>query len=217
MAKIFKDIGMYANRPLKDNDLKIEKMSRVVCALFVKGMPKIKTEEFWKLSIKFNPDDKEAKNRILIGLYEYYCEFPVDDFLSWPLEKQKDFMLDFVSNTVHTVFSEQGLDTSFVESACEYVRKNNFMNVFEGRAQPSPYENIKARIVCEQEMQEARIYLEVGKGKKAERYFIESCSPDEFQIQIYFGRIDWVDQSNLILNVIGGREIKISRGLMNES
>lgn len=211
MSNIFKDIGLYANRPLAINDLKIEQMSRVVCALFVKGMPKIKTGNFWKLSIKFNFGDQAAQNRIVIGIYELYCDFPVENFLSWSIEKQQDFMLDFVSNAVHHAFSEQGLETSFIESACEYVHKNNFVNVFEGKAQPSSYENIKARIVCEQEMEAAKIYMEIGKRKEGERYLVERCSPDEFQIQIYFGQINWLSKSKLILNVIGGRKIEITR------
>lgn len=211
MSKLFKDISVYANRPLTVNDSKVEQMSRVVCALFVKGMPKIKTDNFWKISIKFNCCNQVAKNRVVVGLYEFYSVFPVDDFLSWSAQKQKDFMLDFVSNAVHYVFSEQGLDTSFFESAREYVRKNNFTNYFKGRAQLSPYENIKAKIVCEQTMQEASIYMEVGKGKKIERYLVECCSPSEFQIQIYFGRIDWISQNKLLLNLIGGRKIEVTR------
>lgn len=211
MPMIFKDIGLYANRPLAIKDSKIEQMSRVVCALFVKGMPKIKISNFWKLSIKFNFGDQAAQNRIVIGIYEFYCDFPVKNFLSWSIEKQQDFMLDFVSNAVQHAFSEQGLETSFIESACEFVRKNNFVNVFEGKAQPSSYENIKARVVCEQEMGAAKIYMEIGNKKEGERYLVERCSPDEFQIQIYFGQIDWLNQTKLILNLIGGRTIEVTR------
>ncbi|QEI11482.1 hypothetical protein [Cellvibrio japonicus] len=211
MPKIFKDISLYGKRPLAGNDSKIEYMSRVICALFIKGMPKIKTDDFWKLSINFNHGDQSEKNRVVIGLYEFYCNFPVDEFLLWETEKQQEFMLNFVSNTVHQAFSAQGIDTSFIEAACEYVRINNFINIFEGKGQKSPHENIKARIFCEQEMLEARIYMEIGKGKKWERYLIDRINPSEFQIQIYFGRIDWISQNNLVLNMIGGRKIEVIR------
>lgn len=217
MPRIFKEIDLCAKRPLEGNDKKIEHMARVICALFVKGMPKIKTEDFWKLSIGFNDSSNSENNKVLLGVLIVNYDFPVDDFLSWSVKKQQDFMLDFVSNAVRTVFSEQGMDVSFVESAREYVRKNNFINIFEGKLHLSPYENIKARIVCEQEMQEARIYMEVGRGKKFERYLIARCSPDEFQTQIYFGRIDWIDQRNLILNVIGKGEIRVRRNLIDEN
>lgn len=215
MSRVFKEIAFTAKRPLAGNDKKIEYMSRVACALFIKGMQKIKTD-FWKLSIRFNFGDQVEKNGLSVGLYIIYMDFPVDDFLSWAISKQQDFMLEFVSGAVHQAFSAQGIDTSFIEAACEYVRQNNFVNVFEGKSQVGPYEKTKARIVCEQDMLEARIYMEVGKGKNIERYLIEKCAPDEFHIQIYFGRIDWVDQENLILNVIGERKIKVKRRLAKE-
>lgn len=217
MSRIFKEIDLCAKRPLSGNDKKIEYMSRVVCALFVKGMPKIKTEGFWKLSIGFNDYSNSGNNKILLGVLVVNYDFPVDDFLSWTIENQQNFMLEFVSNAVHQAFNAQGIDTSFIGSAREYVRQNNFVNIFEGKSQVGPYEKTKARIVCEQDMREARIYMEVGKGKNMERYLIETCAPDEFHIQIYFGRIDWVDQEHLILNVIGPREIKVNRSLAKES
>lgn len=216
MSRLFKEIAFTAKRPLAGNDKKIEYMSRVVCALFVKGMPKIKTD-FWKLSIRFNFGDKVEKNGLSVDLYIIYMDFSIDHFLSWTIEKQQDFMLDFVSNAVHQAFSAQGMDTSFIEATREYVRKNHFLNTFEGKYQAGPYENLKTRIVCEQGMLEARIYMEIGKGKRMERYLIDRCVPDEFHIQIYFGRIDWVDQRNLILNVIGAREIKVTRSLEKEN
>lgn len=217
MSRLFKEIDLCAKRPLAENDRKIEYMSRAVCALFIKAMPKIKTDGFWKLSIGFNDSNNSANNKILLGVLIVNHEFPVESFLSWSIETQQNFMLDFVSNAVRQAFNAQGMDTSFIEAAREYVRQNNFMNVFEGKNQMGPYEKTKARIVCEQDMLEARIYMEVGKGKNMERYLIETCAPDEFHIQIYFGRIDWVDQENLILNVIGEREIKVNRSLAKES
>jgi hypothetical protein len=211
MSRIFKEIALTAKRPLAENDKKIEYMSRVICVLFLKGMPKIKTENFWKLSIHFNDPNDSSVNKVLLGVLVVNYHFPVDDFLSWSIEKQQDFILDFLSNAVRQVFDEQGFDTSFIESAREFVRKNNFINVFEGKGKESPYENIKARVVCEQDMQEARIYMEIGKGKKVKRYFLDKCNPDEFHIQIYFSRIDWIDSENLVLNVIDGRKIEVAR------
>ena len=211
MSRVFKEVDLCAQRPLKENDKKVEYMSRVVCALFAKGMPRIKTENFWKLSIGFNFEDQSEVDKVLLGVLVVNFDFPVNNFLAWPLDRQEDFMLDFVSGSVEKAFNERGLDTSFVGPARECVRINNFKNIIEGKAQLSPYENIKARIICEQEMHEARIYMEVGKGKKVERYFLECCSPDEFQIQIYFGRIEWLTLESLELNMIGGRKIVVAR------
>ncbi|ACE85643.1 hypothetical protein [Cellvibrio japonicus] len=211
MSRIFKEIDLCAKRPLAGNDKKIEYMSRVVCALFVKGMPKTKTEEFWKLSIRFNDSDNSGNNKILLGVLVVNHNFPADDFLSWPNEKQQHFMLDFVSSAVHHAFIARGMDVSFIETARKYVENHNFLNVFEGKLQASPFENTKARIVCEQEMQEARIYMQIGRGKSLEKYLIDRCAPDEFHIQIYFGRIDWVSQEKLVLNMIGNRKIEVIR------
>jgi hypothetical protein len=211
MSRIFKEIALTAKRPLTGNDSRIEYMSRVVCALFVKGMPKIKTNGFWKLSIRFNYGEPLAKNGVSVDIYTFYADFPVDEFLTWPLGNQQEFMLGFVSNAVSQAFGSEGIDVSFVASAIEYVRNNNFLNIFEGKGKLSPYENVKARIVCEQDMLEARIYMEVGERGKVERYFLERCAPDEFHIQIYFGRIDWLNSRKLVLNVIDGRLIEVSR------
>jgi hypothetical protein len=211
MSRYLREIDLAAKRPLSEADATVESMSRVVCALLVRGLPRLETDGFWKLLIGLNDADYYANGKTIAGVLRVNRRFVVKDFLSDRLEHQQEVMLKFVSSVLGEVLEERGLDTSGIPVACDFVRKSGFKNVFERKAQAAPFDGLKARVVCEQEMLCAKIFLEIGKRKFTERYFLCSTHADEFRFQIYFGSIEWVSPQQLLLNVADGTKVEVQR------
>jgi hypothetical protein len=116
MSMLFREIGVLAERPLKTEDAAVENMSRVVCALLIQGLnKKLKTPDFWKVSIRINDRDTSENGKIIGGVVVWNRNFPTTEFLGWSLETRQTYMLKFVSKTLRDVFIERGLDTHLID------------------------------------------------------------------------------------------------------
>lgn len=213
MPKLLKEIGFAAERPLRPEDGRVENMSRVVCALLIQGLQKkVKTADFWKISIGINNRDRSEDQKVILGVLVVNRDFPVTEFLGWTLKKRQDYMLNFVSDTIREIFLERGLDASLVDDAIEYVTQKKFLNIIVGKKKfrnPSLAE--VAHIECEQEMDEARIYisLKANKGQQR-RVLLTKTVPEEFIFQIFFGSIEWLDSQYPVLRRADGVLISIN-------
>lgn len=211
MTKLFKEISLTAMRPLKKEDGIVENMSRVVCALLVIGLnKKVKTPNFWKLSIDFNNPSGSSEGKNFLGVLVVNRNFPVKEFLDWELAKRQDYMLKFVSETLRETFLEQSVEVSLIDGAVEYVVNKKFLNLIIGKKKfKSPFGSETAHIECEQEMDEAKIFLVITRKKEKQRLFLVKSVPEEFIFQNFFGVIEWVNETHLTLRQANGNLVPI--------
>lgn len=208
MARPIKEIALTAERPLKPGDSQVENMSRVVCALLVRGLQKSGVSpNFWKISIRFNYADHSEDQKIVGGILVANRNFPVLEFLGWKLEKRQNYMLQFVSGTLRDIFTNQALDTRAIDAAVNHVIDAKFLNVIKGAKRFSNSFGAEvAHIECEQLMDEASIYVTLKIRRKIQRkFFIAKTLPEEFIFQNFFGTIEWINSSNFILRQINGK------------
>lgn len=201
MSKILREICLTAERPLRKEDGAVENMSRVVCALLVQGLnKKIRTPDFWKISIDINSTNDGGCSKTFLGVFVVHRVFPIAEFLALGLEERQNYMLKFVSNTLKKSLSEKGIDTSPVDDAVEYVFNKKFLNLVVGKRKfKNPAGTEVAHIECEQEMDEARIYVVLKMGKNKRKIFLTRVVPEEFIFQIFFGCIEWSEPGYPVL------------------
>jgi hypothetical protein len=218
---LLKEIALTADRPIQPSEAALENMSRVVCALFVQGLKKqISPPDFWKISIRINSRDTSEDGNILLGVLVANRGFPITEFLGLTQEQRQHYMLDFVSSTVRDIFLKRGLDIFPLEGAVSYVVEHKFKNVIIGSKRfQSPGGTEVAHIQCEQEMDEARIYVvsqaKIGPPRRA---LVATTAPEEFIFQALFGRIEWNDSLHPILRKVDGTSIPINfDGLTNNN
>ena len=191
--KPLKEIALTADRPVRQSDAVVENMSRVVCSLLVKGFRgKLRTTDFWKLSIRINTRDPSADGKTLSGVLIACRSFPTEDFLGWVKFDRQRFMLEFVSATLGEVLRARRMDDTIVEEARKYVEEQNFVQIFIGKSEFASPAGLRARIECEQEMDVARIFVSLNLvDGRQHRVLVSESTPDEFVIQSFFGKIIW--------------------------
>jgi hypothetical protein len=206
------DIGLLSERRQLPADAAVENMSRVVCALLVRGLRRrLSTTGFWKVSIHINESDLRVMGKVIGGVLMVAREFPVSEFVQWPLEKRQSYMLEFVSTTLREVLREHDLDASLVDDAIQYVVQQEFRNVIVGKKRfRNPDTGEVAHIECVQEMDDARIYVVIGTNSRTKRrVMVASTVPDEFIIDGFFGTVAWPSSGGPVLLRIDGSTIDI--------
>lgn len=200
----FKEISLTAQRPLNADDATLENMSRVICSLFSAYLQKkLMPVDFWKISINFNNLNYTEK-KIIGGVLIVNKKFPVSEFLKWELNKRQNYMLEFISNTAREIFCDMGVDKSIITEAAEYVMEKKYINIFSAKKYKSPFDGKIAHIECVQTMDDAKIYIIIKhKGEDVKRSLVTMTSPEEFIFQKYFGKIEWLDESNAQLIIDG--------------
>lgn len=211
MALFLKEIGLTADRPLKTDELAVENMSRVVCALLVDGLKRKVATTFWKLSIRINSSDLSDNGKILLGVLIVNRNFPTAEFLQSRLKDRQSLMLGFVSGVLRDVLLDANLDASPVEDAVKYVLDKKLCNVIVGKKRfIDPTTSEVAHIKCEQEMDEARIYVVfIEKGRQAREVLVATSVPEEFIFQSFFGRVEWDEESHPSLLKVDGSTIAV--------
>lgn len=192
----------------------VENMSRVVCALLVRGFGRrITSPDFWKVSIRINSLDTSEDGKILLGVLIANRYFPTADFVSWPMASRQEYMLQFVERTLREVFAQRHIDVSAIEHGVRFVVDNNFTNLIVGKRMfRSPRADEVAHIECEQRMDHARIYVVFESPARAvDRVFVASTVPEEFIFQSYFGQVEWDDSSQAVLRRVDGSFLPIDR------
>jgi hypothetical protein len=205
-------IGVLSERRQMPMDAAVENMSRVVCALLVRGLRrKLSTTGFWKVSIHINESDLRVIGKVIGGVLMVAREFPVGEFIQWPLERRQSYMLEFVSTTLRDVLRERDLDASLVDDAIRCVIQQEFRNVIVGKKRfRNPDTGEVAHIECVQEMDDARIYVVVGTSSRSKRrVMVASSVPNEFIIQRYFGTVSWPSSGRPVLLRIDGSTIEM--------
>lgn len=207
-----RQIGVLGPKPLekrnKDN-VAVESMAYVVCALLVDGLRKAAiAQDFWKVSIHINDDDKRCAWKVTGGVLMVDRTFPSSDFVTWDLRTRQSYMLNFLGDSMREVFQKRGIDQRPLDVATAYVADCGFRKVIASKRRfVSPNGASKAHIECEQEMNEAIVCAVVRTGKKSERIVVAKTSPNEFIFHSYFGDIRWVDEGQAVLHVLGGEAI----------
>ena len=206
IMKTLKELTITARRPLSGEEAAVENMSRVVCALLMRAMRgMVKTPDFWKVSFRINGDDERENNKVLSGVLVTNRPFPSAEFVAWPRTKREDYMLQFVSDALRDVLLSRGIDAAPVEAARRYVSECGFRNLIVGKTRFTRQDGLqKAHIECEQEIDEARIYLVLrDQGGGVRRLMLERCVPEEFVFQIYFGRVEWIEHEAVLIRADG--------------
>jgi hypothetical protein len=211
--KILREISLTFDRPLSSAGSKVELMSRVVCALLIQALGRrIKTPNFWKISVRVNARDDSENGSVLLGVLIVNKSFPVEQFLDWPLGSRQDYMLKFIAGVLHEVFRQFEINPCCLGEAVQYVVAKEFRNYIVGRRVfRGPEDGLSARIECEQEMDEARVYARFQRGSSAlgQRAFVIRTDPEEFVIQKFFGAIEWLDGAKPVLRLVDGSMLSI--------
>ncbi len=199
----FTDIGLTAPRPLNLADRTVEDMSRVVCALLILGLRrKLKFDGFGKISIRINHSDDHEDGAVLLGVLIVNRLFPVTEFLKWDLSSRQSHMLDFVSNVLRDICVAYGRNSTVVDEACSFVLEHEFRRTIVGKKSfLDPSRASSAHIECDQEMDEARIYIAATLSDGVTRRIeVTRSRPDEFILQNYFGTLDWAGPETIVLH-----------------
>jgi hypothetical protein len=206
----FKDVMLTAPRPLNPVDRAIEDVSRVVCSLLILGLKrKLKFDRFWRISIRINHPDDPKSGSVALGILVVNRPFPSDEFVGWNLSRRQNYMLDFVSGILKEVCVVNDQDVAVVEESCSFVLEHKFLRTIVGKSSfPGPDQESSAHIECDQEMDQARIYIVATfPNEKIRRLEVATSRPDEFIIQGYFGKLDWKGPRTIILRTRGGIEL----------
>lgn len=209
---LLKDIAVIADRPLHPEEAKVENMSRVVCALLVRGLKRsIRLPDAWKITIHINPRDQRNDGRVVGGVHVLTTTFPVTEFLAWPVADRQDFMLQFVSSAVKSALARYGVSAEPLRAAQDFVQQSGFTNLFKGRSRfVNPVSGQVVRIECEQHMDEARLYVVLSDGRKNHRRVqVATTVPNEFVFQVYFGTVEWDSRGAIGLRRLDGARVPV--------
>lgn len=211
---LLKDLSFTAKRQSSPADARIEDCSRVVCALVIKAFRKrVKTSDFWKISIRFNHGDRADEGRVLSGVLIGYVDIDVDAIASLDVDEQAKKVLDILIRYLTGIFRVYGLPLALLDEARNFVVQNEFKNVISAKPRlPSPDKQKFAHVVAEQTSESASIELrvETRNGKLIRGIPIAVDSPNEFVFQRYFGKVSWLDNNKLVLTRVDGVEILVN-------
>jgi len=211
MSRILKALWVSEERPLGPATL-VERNSRVVCALLVKGLNrKIKTADFWKIQGHLNSSIAEGTAWENMGVLTVHRTFPSAEFADWPPAKRGGFLLAFVAGVVRTVFVENSLDVGKLDEAVAYAERSQFRNVMvRKRKYRNAGTGTVAHIDCDQELDESRIYVVIKQGREQRRLFVTTAPTNEYQLQMYFGSVEWQGDGTPALVKLRGERLSVN-------
>ena len=216
-----REISLTAERPVSEEQIKVENMSRVVCALLAKSMRrKVKTRGFWKIMLEFNQSSPNEKTYIVSGVLSIPTVFSADRFLALPLKERQSQMLRLVCDGLKRLDADklESLDRNswheIVDEATQYVLESQFRNTIRGRKRFKNEDGSKAAFIeCEQDMDRARFYLVIKEKRRvSRRILVGEEVPEEFIFQCFFGTIEWLEEK-VILEKTDGKRLEIPLAL----
>lgn len=202
-----REIGLSAPRPVSREDALAEDMSRVVCSLLVLGLKRrIMIDDVWKISIHINHPNEEIEGKNLLGVLVVNRTFPTAEFIKWDLSVRQNHMLDFICGVLKDICRATHLGETVVDDARSFVLENQFRRTIVGKKRfKGPNQFASARIECDWEMDEARIYVAASLSKRERRRVeVAKSRPDEFLLQGYFGKLEWIGPASIVLHKING-------------
>jgi hypothetical protein len=194
----------------------LEYDSRVICALIIKKFQRrIRTNGFWKISIRVNHDAQPARIEVLDGLLLVYRGLSIADYHRLKSVDQREFLLDFIGRALHEAFEAFLLPLSEVDEALRAVRQDKFENtILSKKWTPSPSGKLRARIECTQSFKEAEIVVNIeAGGRTIQRSVVATEKPDEFIFNVWFNRLEWVNDKQLRVFGAHGSNVDVQVGL----
>jgi hypothetical protein len=216
---ILRDVAIYVGGfPTSPEDRAVEDSSRVVCSLMLKSFGnKIRTPGYFRIGLKLkNPDRSDANKIIGNVLFRHVCA-DLSDFPNLTDLQKGEFLLKLIVQQLRPIFEEYALPLSELSKAENFVVEQDFRNEFVGKKRvPDSTGGRVAYVAVEQDVSGAKIYLCVAEKRKRlppRKFLVAEDSPNEFVLQAYFGRVEWLDGQRVQLTRVCGTTFEASVGL----
>lgn len=211
---MLKEFALYCPRPLSEGreEMELESRSRSIMSSVSDYLkPRIKTPDFWKISINLNSKNQFQHMNVSGGGVLYYnATFDIKSFLAKSIGEQKSILMLFIESTLHEIFKNTNLDTHRLIGLREFIIDRDYQNVFLGPK--SQYKEVHACVLCEQRFEEAKIFIVLKKGRKEiERYALLDTSPEEFIFNIYLNKLEWLSENEIKLTASNGEVHVVNR------
>ncbi|MCI5045586.1 MAG: hypothetical protein MRY72_12895 [Aquisalinus sp.] len=167
-----------------------------------------KETNFWKISFNINNRNEKQHLKNLNGVLKYNAEIDIEEFLILPKEKQKLEILNFTLKQLEIIFNFYSLGKIQADEIRSYVISRGYKSYFSGPT--AKHGSLSARVVCEQNFEFSRIYLEIKKEKVIIKTFdLFKSSPEEFIFNLYLQEPEWISNSQVKICVPNGDTFNI--------
>ena len=172
--------------------------TRCVLSLFERFLPKIKTEEIWKILFYFSNLPQEMKT--IGGVLRVTLPFDLDKYNKSSNSYKKEIIYKMLVKGLHLVNElDEFANIDFnailnkmkeVNLECTWIWKRKKLNQSK---------TISAEIYCEHEIDFFRIYVIFThkKNKTTNKQLLIELEPHEFVFSSYFGELTWVSESTI--------------------
>lgn len=207
---MLKEFGIYSSEAPREVASEFAFQTQCVASLyrrFFKNRQKIK--KVWKVLVEIVRVVDRTKSLNLIGALEVKVQGNVEEFFQLDAQHKKEASLKYLMEGIRWVAKEQSWDISEFEAVEKQIRDCNFENTWTWK---SPVKNASktrtAEVVIEHDVSEARLFMRFRdkKGAVVKQNFLVSEKPDELIFYKHLGKLQWLDDSSVVLISRSGNE-----------
>lgn len=200
----------------KDYDLnwkwkrhKFNLMTRCMMSMISRLMPKIITENCWRITIECV--EKSPKDRYLIvgGGCEVQVLFDLPRFYTMTDIEKKKYAVEKAREAMNKLMPF--IDVSGVLNACDKVAEAGYENIWYWKKSKKTSKkrrslSVQLKIVHEIDFVHFYMVFNDSKTDKTEEHFIVKDEPSEWIFNKYFGTVEWIDDKTARLITKDGEQ-----------
>lgn len=180
-------------------------MTRCMTAMIERIMPRIVTNECWKILIECveRPSSSKIINRL--GVYCVQVPFEVELFWEMSSLEKRVYTIQKIREALVIIAQNDCFDVTAIANACDEVVNLNYINEWYWK-KPVKSKHLTVQVKVSHEVESCNIYLVFTDYTKnvSKEEFIVSDLPDEWAYFKYFGKLEWVSDGTAKLTTKSG-------------
>lgn len=183
--------------------------NRCMMAMISRLMPRMKTENFWGITIECV--EKSPKDRYLIvgGVCEVQVLFDLSRFYTMTDIEKKKYAIEKAREAMNKLTPL--IDVSGILKACDKVAEAGYENIWywkKSKKTSKKRRSLSVQLKVVHEIDFIHFYMVFNDSKtgKTEEHFIARDKPSEWIFNKYFGTVEWIDDKTARLTTKDGKQ-----------
>lgn len=184
----------------KEKRKKFRVMTRCMTSMVERLMPRLDTEECWKILVECVDNLEKDKYKNLLGVYTIQVEFNYEYFCCLNSDKKKAYIIDKLSQSINKLNLLVEFSVKELENVCLKIKEKNYINEWLWK-KPVKSKNAYAQIKVQHNINEVIIYIvffDLNMKVLKETPLI--CTlPDEYAYGRLLGKLQWKKDNEIVL------------------
>ena len=189
----------------KEKRRQFQLMTRCMTSMIERIIPRITTEDCWKILIECvqKPSRKDVLN--LLGVYSVQVPFDINKFWEMNSSEKKKYVVARIREAVRLVAQSSSFEAEAIEKACKKVEEANYVNEWYW-SQPvkCKQRSVQVKVLHEVEHVTISLVFKDSINNISKEKMLVSDIPDERVYNKYFGKLEWISDETAQLSTKSG-------------